>query len=980
MRSNCNGLTEKEVSLSREKFGSNELPPPPKESFMDKLKDNFDDPLIKILCVALGITSLLALFGYADWVEGIGIALAVLLATFVSTFSEYKNEETFQKLQSDAGMVRCNVFRGGNDLLSIPITEIVVGDHILLDAGALVPADGVLVHGKLLVNQQSLTGEPKSVRKIAITSSNYVPSDIEEECLVDPHLLFRGSVVDDGEGIVRITTVGRNTIYGKLAAELSLTDDRESPLQFKLGKLADAISRLGYFGAACIAVSFLFKQYIMDPGWSFSATSKYIFGTPLVAFQDLVNSVILAIIVIVVAVPEGLPMMIAMVLSLNMRKLLNDQVLVRKLLGIETAGSLSILFCDKTGTLTRGDFHPEVFITGNGDRFRKMDDIPDQLAKILAFSLQESTTSIRNSKTGQILGGNSSDRAMVSFLPAQMWLPSEQFTHVEQTVLFNSSRKFSATQVGVAEPYFQRAPWFRDATAPSSPLSKYSRYITVVKGAPEILLPNCTTYYADNGAVLPLQDLRGTVDLQIEEVSRRGTRVIVIATSKQHLAGEVGEYVDDHSSSVISEKNKKYEDDNDLNFNKPPVELTLVGIFGVSDQIRPNTKQAVQQCRSGGIKTVMITGDKVETAVSVAQEIGLMDDDSTLTRAHAMIDYTLPENGVLTSSQLRRMSDEQLEALLPRVKVIARALPVDKSRLVKIAQNIGHVVGMTGDGVNDSAALRLADVGFAMGSGAEVAKEAADIVILDDNFASIAKSILYGRTIFKSIRKFIVFQSTVNLSSTIIVFLGPFLGFDFPLSLIQLLWVNLVMDTFSAIAHGGSPPLSRYMAQNPIKREAPIINLYMWSAIIANGLFIALLCILFLVWDPIEKLFVREGDVNTPAFLTGFFCFFIFITNFNSFNVRTKDINIFSGILDNMAFVFVVAFIFLIQIFFTEYGGNLLRTVELEWKEWFYITGIAALIIPFDVFRKLVIVPHVRQYLKTRANRVPRMKGVEVIQ
>jgi len=276
----------------------------------------------------------------------------------------------------------------------------------------------------------------------------------------------------------------------------------------------------------------------------------------------------------------------------------------------------------------------------------------------------------------------------------------------------------------------------------------------------------------------------------------------------------------------------------------------------------------------------------------------------------------------------------------------------------------GHVVGMTGDGINDSAALRSADVGFAMGSGAEVAKEASDIVILDDNFASIAKAILYGRTIFKSIRKFIVFQSTVNLASTVIVFLGPFLGFDFPLSLIQLLWVNLVMDTLAAIAYGGGPPLLHYMSQKPIKRDAPIINLYMWTCIIANGLFIAILCIIYLTWDPIEQLFIRDDDVSTPAFFTGFFCFFIFITNFNSFNVRTKELNIFDNITENTNFMLVVSFIFLVQITFTYIGGNVLRTVGLTLTEWMYVIGFAALIIPFDMIRKVFIVPKAQQYFK----------------
>jgi len=887
----------------------------------------------------------------------------VVLATFVSTYSEFKNEETFQKLQADAAKIKCTVFRNGGDLTSVLISDIVVGDFVLLDAGAMIPADGVLVHGKLLVNQQSLSGEAKSVEKSIPPEFPYNPFNLDD--FNDTHLLFRGSVVDDGEAILRVTRTGKSTLYGKLTIELTTSDDRESPLQYKLSKLAAAISKLGYIGATCIAVSFLFKQYIMDPGWSISATSKYLFSNPLVAFQDFVNACILAIIIIVVAVPEGLPMMIAIVLSLNMRKLLNDQVLVRKLLGIETAGSLSILFCDKTGTLTMGEFKPEVFLSGDMDRYKHIGEAAPNLARILAFTIQESTSSIRNAN-GQILGGNSTDKALVSFIPQALWLKAEdEFTTVEQSVLFNSMRKYSASQVRISDNFFQRFPYFVPATNQTPyTQSNFSRYITIVKGAPEILLPLCTTYFKSNGEIFHLHDSRRAIEREIEEISRRGVRVILIATTKQSLKGEIGTFREGHGQRPSDDPNP---------LDEPPSDLTLVGIMGVNDQVRPNTKQAIKQCHAGGIKTVMMTGDKIETAIAVAQEIGLLDEDKRYG------EFENPENGILTSSQLQRMSNEQLYHLLPRIKVIARALPTDKSKLVKISQMAGHVVGMTGDGVNDSAALRLADVGFAMGSGAEVAKEASDIVILDDNFSSIAKAILYGRTIFKSIRKFIVFQSTVNLASTLIVFLGPFMGFDFPLSLIQLLWVNIVMDTLAAIAYGGGPPLMRYMTQKPIKRDALIINLYMWTAIIANGFFIAILCIIYLTWDPIEQIFIRDGDENTQAFMTGFFCFFIFITNFNSFNVRTKELNIFDNITENKNFMIVVSFIFIVQITFTYIGGNLLRTVGLTITEWIYVIGFAALIIPFDMIRKVFIVPKANNYFKQKSRHINTRRLDEIV-
>jgi len=304
-----------------------------------------------------------------------------------------------------------------------------------------------------------------------------------------------------------------------------------------------------------------------------------------------------------------------------------------------------------------------------------------------------------------------------------------------------------------------------------------------------------------------------------------------------------------------------------------------------------------------------------------------------------------------------------LKQTIRKIGVIARALPTDKSRLVKICQEMNLVVGMTGDGVNDSAALKKADVGFAMGSGSEVAKEASDIVILDDNFNSITQAILYGRTIFKSIRKFIVFQSTVNTASMTIVFLGPFLGFDFPLTLIQLLWVNLVMDTLAALAFGGEPALLRYMKEKPIPRDQKIITINMWSAILINGLFIAFLCIIALLYQPIRLLFIRDGVPSEKVFLTSFFAFFIFLTNFNAFNARTPKTNIFDHITENRGFVGVVILIFAVQITFTYLGGNFLRTEGLILSEWLMIIGASLLIIPFDMLRKVIMgkMIHVRE-------------------
>jgi len=886
------GLSAEEVTKNRAKFGTNELPPPEIESFWDKLKENFEDPIIRILLVALAITLGLAFLGQAEWVEGFGIFIAVFLATFVSTWSEYKNENSFRMLQEQASRAQNTVFRNGSPS-KIPASDIVVGDLVLLQAGDKIPADGQLIFGELQVSQALLTGEQPPVRK-ACAPMNFTPKDTSD--LTDEFLCFRGSVVDDGEAIMEVKTVGEQTQYGQLYTELADSETRESPLQVKLSNLADNVATFGYVGATAIAISFLFKQFVIDQHYDWQSITSYVsLSNWQVALHDVVTSVILAIIVIVVAVPEGLPMMIAIVLSLNMRKLLKAKVLVRKLLGIETAGSLDILFVDKTGTLTKGIFVPQLFITGSGQSYKQHKNLPEAVSTMLDFALRESTSAVIGDNG--IVGGNASDRAMLTFLDKES-LKERIDCSMQKEVLFNSERKFSAVQLALGK---------------TKPSFLPGNVVSIVKGAPDLVLPYCTFYFTEDGKKEKLSKSQSElISDRINQISKNGTRVIAICYKDAALG--------DDTTTI-------------------PGDLALIGIMGVMDEIRKESKQAIDLAKKAGIHVVMITGDRKETAVAVAEELGLLEGGKT----------------VLTSSQLHSKTDKELQDLISNVSVIARALPTDKSRLVKVCQGINRVVGMTGDGVNDSAALKKADVGFAMGGGSEVAKEAADIVILDDNFQSLTQAVLFGRTIFKSIRKFIVFQSTVNCASLLIVFMGPFLGFDFPLTLIQLLWVNLVMDTLAAMAFGGEPALKRYMHEQPIKRDDPIISKKMWSAIIVNGIFIAALCIFALKSTDVRALFVRNGTPSEPVFLTAFFAFFIFLTAFNAFNARTPKLNIFNHILENSGFVFVIMLIFVVQVTFTYVGGNILRTVALTGNEWAIVILASLVIIPFDFVRKLIL-------------------------
>jgi len=699
-------------------------------------------------------------------------------------------------------------------------------------------------------------------------------------------------VIDEGEGVMKVDKVGDHTFYGQLAKELSHGEERLSPLQVKLANLAKMISRFGYIAASLIAIAFMFNRIFLVHG--FDPTELHIyFSDWLIVANDFLNAIILAIIIVVAAVPEGLPMMIAIVLSQNMRKMLKAKVLVRKLLGIETSGSINILFSDKTGTITKGKLEPRLFIIGNRKKFNTYEDMPEKLKHILSFSILENTACVI-SPQGVPMGGNMSERAIVEFLSpddrvTKWYKPPEN----EKTILFNSTRKFSANQV-------KQNIDLEGINGPS---------ITIIKGASEFVLEGCDHFYDEKGNLRPLKNTND-VEEEINKLEALGIRFITIAISDEDIQAD----------------------------ESLPGHRTLVGVMGIRDEIREQSPDSISTAHDAGIQVVMITGDQKGTAWAIAHDIGLVKDEE--------------DEITLTSTEFNEKSDEELSALLPNLKVVARALPTDKSRLVRIVKNLGKVVGMTGDGVNDSAALKKADVGFAMGSGSEVAKEASDIVVLDDNFASITNAVLYGRTIFKSIRKFIIFQLTVNVAAVLTVFIGPFIGIDYPLTIIQLLWINIIMDTLAAMAFGGEPALSRYMEEKPINRKANILTKDMIVEIIAGGLFVSFLSVFFLTYAPLKDLFARDGQPSQEVFLSAFYNLFIFLITFNAFNARTEKINLFEHITENMGFIRVISIIIILQVSITYLGGPVLRSVGLLWNEWLIVILMALTIIPFDLLRK----------------------------
>lgn len=567
--------------------------------------------------------------------------------------------------------------------------------------------------------------------------------------------------------------------------------------------------------------------------------------------------------------------MITLVLSSNMKRMLKENVLVRKLVGIETAGSLNILFTDKTGTLTKGKLEVVGFMSGNLKKYHSDYEILNypKLYNLVKLSVIYNNASTYNREKDEITGGNITDRALLNFIKDE----KSDKIRIVNNIPFDSKNKYSKVTVD------------------------NGGRLTLIKGAPEIIIKRCNNYYDEYGIKKDLKSKNQILD-EILKMTRKGIRVIALATSY---------------------------------FENKIDDLTLVGIMFIKDEVRKESIEGIELVTKAHIQTVMITGDNKETAIAIGKEVGIIRDEKDI---------------VLTSDELKIKTDEELKKILPNLRVVARSLPQDKSRLVKISRELGLVVGMTGDGVNDAPALKRADVGFAMGSGTEVAKEASDIVILDDNFKSISKAILFGRTIFKSIRKFIIFQLTVNICAVSLSIIGPFIGVETPVTVIQMLWINMVMDTLAGLAFSYEPPLLEYMEEFPKRKDESIINKYMKHEIIFTGIYSSLLCVLFLKLPLIHNLF--RPEINNLYLMTAFFGLFIFIGLFNSFNARTHRLNLLAHITKNKVFLVIISFIVIVQMLLLYFGGNLFRTAGLTFKEFEIMILLAFTVIPFDFIRK----------------------------
>lgn len=858
---NKNGLTSDEVIKNRKKYGNNSLTKKNNDTFFKLLLETLSDPIIKILLIALGIKTIFLIKDF-DWYETVGIVIAIMVASLISSISEYGSMRAFNKLTEETSLIKVRAKRD-NKVIEIPINDVVYNDIILLGEGDKVPADGIIVSGTIAVDESMLDGEAKEKYKKACIDINKIEDD---------NKVYMSSVVYNGSALMLVTQVGDNTIYGKLAQELQEKEE-PSPLKLRLTELAKNISRIGYVASFLVAFSFLFNKIFIINEFNISMILSTLTNYKIM-FSYILEAMTLCVTIIVVAVPEGLPMMITLVLSSNMKTMLKNNVLVRKLMGIETAGNINVLFTDKTGTLTNGKLEVVGILSSSLEEI-DIKKLNSRMKELFMDSLSVNNESVYDTKNNKIIGGNITDKAILNYVKLY-----KSKAKVINRMPFSSEKKYMFTKI-----------------------DNMGNKIKLIKGAPEVIINASNSYYDEFGIKKNISD-KNKILSKVKELSGSKLRLIAMAISDDI-------FVTDNLKNI-----------------------TLLGFIVLADSIRDNVLDGINLVKSASIQTIMITGDNKETAVSIARELNLIESADDI---------------VITSDKLDKMTNEDIIKIFPKIRVIARAMPSDKSRLVNIAHEQGMVCGMTGDGVNDAPALKKADVGFAMGSGTEVAKEASDIVILDNNFMSIAQSVLYGRTIFKSIRKFIICQLTINLCSLTVSIIGPFIGIPVPITVVQMLWINMIMDTLSGLAFSYEPALNDYMKEPPKKKSDHIINRYMISQILVTGIYSSIICIFFMKSSIINNIYTPISK------LTAFFGLLIFISIFNALSARTNRLNIIANIKKNKVFIAIIGFITIVQIFIIYKGGDLFRTHGLNMKEFIIMFILSISVLPVDFIRKIII-------------------------
>lgn len=932
------GLTDQEVTESRNKYGVNLLTPPKRPSLWKLYLEKFQDPVIKVLLVAAIFSFLIAIMEN-EFAETLGIVFAILLATGISFYFEYDANKKFDLLNTVNEEIPVKVIRNGR-IQEVPRKDIVVGDIVLLETGEEIPADGELLEAvSLQVNESNLTGEP-------VIDKTANKEDFDEEATYPSNMLMRGTTIVDGHATMRVLKVGDSTEIGKVAKQSTEETAEPTPLNIQLTKLANLIGTIGFSVAILTFLIFFIKDVLVVP--AFSAGPKIVaiaiilglflgaiklwmphkfstfinkhssgfwilmgiilalvcivagfliwelnfhaeadrWNSYIDVFQIVVKYFMMAVTLIVVAVPEGLPMSVTLSLALNMRRMLSTNNLVRKMHASETMGAITVICTDKTGTLTQNQMqvHEPCFYTlpESGE----LDNSENSILIEEGISVN-STAFLEEIKEGNKLKGvgNPTEVALLLWLNKQdrNYLAIRENAEILDQLTFSTERKFMATLIRS---------------------SVLGRKVLYIKGAPEIVLSKCeSVVLADRLATA--EECRPSIEKQLLSYQNMAMRTL----------GFAYRFINDNEPEDCKELVEKKD-------------LMFLGVVAISDPVREDVPAAVAKCQSAGIRIKIVTGDTPGTATEIARQIGLWQPEDT-------------DNNRITGVEFEHKDDQELLGKLNDIKIMSRARPTDKQRLVQLLQQKGEVVAVTGDGTNDAPALNYAHVGLSMGTGTSVAKEASDITLLDDSFNSISTAVMWGRSLYKNIQRFVVFQLTINFVALLVVLFGSLLGTELPLTVTQMLWVNLIMDTFAALALASIPPDEKVMSEKPRKSTDFIISRPMMYNIITTGIFFIIILMGMLIH------YYRSPEGMTTHNLTVFFTFFVMLQFWNLFNARvfgTTD-SAFKGLFKSYGTEFVLFAILIGQILIVQFGGKVFRTEPLDIITWLEIIGLTSLVL-----------------------------------
>ena len=877
------GLTDQEVLQSREKYGANLLTPPKRPSLLKLYLEKFEDPVVRVLLIA-AVFSLIISVIENEYAETIGIIAAILLATGIGFYFEYDANKKFDLLNAVTEETLVKVIRNGR-IQEIPRKDVVVGDIVVLETGEEIPADGELIEAiSLRVNESNLTGEP-------VINKTIIEADFDEEATYASNLVMRGTTVVDGHGSMKVLRVGDATEIGKVARQSTEQTTEPTPLNIQLTKLANLIGKIGFTVAGLAFLIFFIKDVVLY--FDFGALNGWHDWLPVL--ERTLKYFMMAVTLIVVAVPEGLPMSVTLSLALNMRRMLATNNLVRKMHACETMGAITVICTDKTGTLTQNlmQVHEPNFY-GLKDGGKLADD---DISRLIAEGISANSTAFLE-ETGEGEKpkgvGNPTEVALLLWLNSQKrnYLELREGARVLDQLTFSTERKFMATLV-------------------KSPL--IGKKVLYIKGAPEIVLGKCKEVILD-GRRVDSVEYRSTVEAQLLGYQNMAMRTLGFAFRL------VEDNEPDDCVALVSENN-----------------LNFLGVVAISDPIRPDVPAAVAKCQSAGIGIKIVTGDTPGTATEIARQIGLWKPEDT-------------ERNRITGVAFAELSDEEALDRVMDLKIMSRARPTDKQRLVQLLQQKGAVVAVTGDGTNDAPALNHAQVGLSMGTGTSVAKEASDITLLDDSFNSIGTAVMWGRSLYKNIQRFIVFQLTINFVALLIVLLGSIVGTELPLTVTQMLWVNLIMDTFAALALASIPPSESVMNDKPRRSTDFIISKAMQHNIFGVGTLFLVVLMAMIYY------FTNADGGMTVQRLTIFFTFFVMLQFWNLFNARvfgTTD-SAFKGLTKSYGMELIVLAILGGQFLIVQFGGAVFRTEPLDWQTWLIIIGSSSLVLWIGELIRLV--------------------------